>query len=336
MASTDVASAGNGAVRSDDLTPLRNYWHPVAADSDVGDEPLGVTLLDEPLVLFRGADGHARAFRDLCPHRGAKLSMGGVRDGKLMCPYHGFLYDGSGRCTYIPSQPKDNQRIPSRLKLNDYRTEERYGLLWVALDEPVADIPEFPEFDDPAFHAFMGFRRTWDTSAARFIENAMDISHFPWVHAGTLGDPDHPELPAFEVTRHAHRLTYDYDWTLPDRGGHLGNQVHYDYTIDVPFTIRIRIIGEEGDSVIFSPTMPISSDRCSMWVLFARNHSFELPDTNWIEFSAQVWDEDQGVVETQKPERLPVDLSREVHLRAADAPGIVYRDILSEIGLEYA
>lgn len=336
MAHTAVAPVGMGAARSGDLAPLRSYWHPVAADADVGAEPLGVTLLDEPLVLFRGGDGKARAFSDLCPHRGAKLSMGAVRDGNLMCPYHGFQYDGGGRCVYIPSQPKEHQRIPSRLKLNAYPTEERYGLLWVALEEPVAPIPDWPEFDDPSFHAFMGFRRTWDTSAARFIENAMDISHFPWVHAGTLGDPDHPELPAFEVTREAHRLSYDYEWTLPDRGGHLGNQVHYDYTIDVPFTIRIVIHGEEGTSVIFAPTLPITADRCSMWVLFARNHSFDQPDSNWIEFSEHVWDEDQGVVETQKPERLPVDLTREVHLRAADAPGIAYRDILGEIGLEYA
>jgi vanillate O-demethylase monooxygenase subunit len=73
-----------------------------------------------------------------------------------------------------------------------------------------------------------------------------------------------------------------------------------------------------------------------MWVLFARNHSFDRPDSDWIDFSAHVWEEDQAVVETQRPERLPVDLTREVHLRAADAPGIVYRDKLAEIGLEYA
>lgn len=321
---------------SRDLSRLRGYWHPVAAETDIGDEPYGVTLLGESVVVFRDEDGAVRAFADLCPHRGAQLSKGRMVGGRLMCPYHGFLYDGDGRCRYIPSQPRDHQRIPARLALAPYHTEVRYGLVWVAMEDPVAPIPDYPEHDDPEFHHFVGFDRTWETSAARFIENAMDISHFPWVHAGSLGDPDHPELPPFEVRPAAHGLAYEYDWELPSSGGHLGAKVHYEYFVDIPFTIRIRILGEEGVSVIYSATLPISDGRCRMWVLFARNHSFDRPDSDWAEFSAHVWEEDQAVVETQRPERLPVDLTKEVHLRAADAPGIAYRGRLSEIGLEYA
>ena len=321
---------------SRDLSPLRSFWHPVAAESEIGDEPYGVTLLGELVVVFRDGDGVIHAFQDLCPHRGAQLSKGRVVGGRLMCPYHGFVYDGEGKCRYIPSQPKDHQRIPARLKLAAYHTEVRYGLVWVAMEDPISPIPDFPEHDDADFHHFIGFDRTWATSAARFIENAMDISHFPWVHAGSLGDPDHPELPPFEVRDAEHGLAYDYDWELPASGGHLGSKVHYEYIIDVPFTIRLRILGEEGVSVIYSATLPITDGRCKMWVLFARNHSFDRPDSDWSEFSGHVWDEDQAVVETQRPERLPVDLTKEVHLRAADAPGIAYRDKLAELGLEYA
>jgi hypothetical protein len=155
------------------------------------------------------------------------------------------------------------------------------------------------------------------------------------VHAGSLGDPDHPELPPFEVRRTELGLNYDYDWRLPG-GGHLGNEVHYTYDVDVPFTIKIAVDGEDGHSVIYSTTLPITDHSCSMWVMFARNHSFERPNSDWIEFSEHVWEEDQGVVESQKPERLPVDLTKEVHLRAADAPGILYRQILDELGLHYA
>ena len=336
MASVYLGDAPAAGAEPRDLRPLRSFWHPVAAETDIGDEPYGVTLLGELIVVFRGEDGVIRAFEDLCPHRGAQLSKGRIVGGRLMCPYHGFLYDGEGKCRYIPSQPKDNQKIPSRLKLAAYHTEVRYGLVWVAMEDPVAPIPEFPEWDDDSFHACLGFDRTWSTSAARFIENAMDISHFPWVHEGSLGDPDHPELPPFEVKETEHGMWYEYDWRLPDKGGHLGGEVHYTYWVEIPFAIRLRVRGEEGESAIFSATLPISDDRCRMWVLFARNHSFDRPDSDWIDFSAHVWEEDQAVVETQRPERLPVDLTREVHLRAADAPGIVYRDKLAELGLEYA
>lgn len=319
-----------------DLTPLKSYWHPVAAEPDVGDEPLGVTLLGETVVIFRDDTGQISAFNDLCPHRGAQLSKGRIVQGRLMCPYHGFQYDGQGKCRYIPSQPKDHQRIPARLALTPFHTAVRYGLVWVAMEEPVQPIPEFPEWDDESFHHFIGFDRTWKASAARFIENAMDISHFPWVHAGSLGDPDHPELPPFEVFPTDLGLWYEYDWDLPASGGHLGSRVHYQYFVDMPFTIRLKIFGEEGISIIYAPTMPITDDTCRMWVLFARNHSFDRPDSDWADFSGHVWDEDQAVVETQRPERLPVDLTKEVHLRAADAPGIAYRGKLSDIGLDYA
>jgi vanillate O-demethylase monooxygenase subunit len=156
------------------------------------------------------------------------------------------------------------------------------------------------------------------------------------VHAGSLGDPDHPELPPFDVFPTELGLRYEYDWDLPSSGGHLGSRVHYQYYVDMPFTIRIKILGEEGVSIIYVPTMPIADGVCRMWVLFARNHSFDRPDSDWADFSAHVWEEDQAVVETQRPERLPVDLTKEVHLRAADAPGIVYRGKLSDIGLDYA
>ena len=73
-----------------------------------------------------------------------------------------------------------------------------------------------------------------------------------------------------------------------------------------------------------------------MWVLFARDHSFERPDSNWISFSEEIWDQDQAITEQQHPEMLPVDLSEEIHLRVADAPGIALRRLLREAGLDYA
>ena len=72
MASVYLGDAPSAAAESRDLRPLRSYWHPVAAESDIGDEPYGVTLLGELVVVFRGEDGTIRAVQDLCPHRGAQ------------------------------------------------------------------------------------------------------------------------------------------------------------------------------------------------------------------------------------------------------------------------
>ena len=78
---------------------LRGYWHPVAYVSELADGgPLPVTLLDEPLVLAR-IDGAVSAFRDICVHRGTALSLGSVDESGLRCGYHGWTYNGEGRCT---------------------------------------------------------------------------------------------------------------------------------------------------------------------------------------------------------------------------------------------
>lgn len=316
-------------------SPLRAYWHPVAAERDITDAPVAATLLGERIVLFRSR-GKIVAFKDLCAHRGAQLSLGHLRDGCIVCPYHGFTYDNTGACIYIPSQPKEAQRIPARLELMQYHCDVSYGLVWVALEDPVAKIPDFPEFDDHQYRSHMAFRQFWACSAARFIENATDFSHFPYVHPGSLGDPEHPEMHPFEVERTPYGLHWCYDAQLPPSAGHLGGTVAYEVKLIFPFTSWARADGEDGATILFTAAQPISGGECSMWLLFARDHSHDQPDDIWTKFSEQIWYEDKRVVESQRPEELPVDLTKEVHLRAADAGGLAYRALLEEIGLDYA
>ena len=81
----------------------RTLWHPVALSHVVGTQPRAATLLGEDLVLWRDDSGQAHALADQCPHRGARLSMGRVAGGQLECPYHGWRFEGGGRCTHIPA-----------------------------------------------------------------------------------------------------------------------------------------------------------------------------------------------------------------------------------------
>jgi phenylpropionate dioxygenase-like ring-hydroxylating dioxygenase large terminal subunit len=320
---------------SENLTRLRPYWHPVASEEDITDSPVGTTLLSERIVLFR-ADGAIHAFRDLCPHRGAALSLGWVINERLVCPYHGFTYDHTGACRYIPSQPKDAQHIPARLELQQHRCAVSCGLVWVALEEPLLPVPTFPEYDDPEWRVHLAFRQYWNVSAARYIENFTDFSHFPYVHPGSLGDPEHPEVAPFEIERTALGLSWVNNVRLPSSADHLGDYVSYNTNLLFPFSVYLRALGEEGITILFTATQPITDGRSSNWLMFARNHSFDRPDDTWTKFSENIWAEDKRVVESQRPEELPVDLTKEVHLRAADAGGVAYRRLLEELGLEYA
>src|ERR671937_1423427 len=85
-----------------DIQALRACWPPVAFGAELGAEPIGRTLLGEPLALYRDSAGAARAVSDLCIHRGTALSLGWIDGDEIVCPYHGWHYGTDGACTLIP------------------------------------------------------------------------------------------------------------------------------------------------------------------------------------------------------------------------------------------
>ena len=122
---------------------LARYWHPIAHADEVGREPTRAVLLGRPVVLFRDEQGVV-AFRDLCVHRGTRLSLGRITpDGNLQCPYHGWEYDRTGQCVRIPARPPDAP-IPRSACALAYQTQEAYGLVWLCLGEPAYPIPRSP------------------------------------------------------------------------------------------------------------------------------------------------------------------------------------------------
>ena len=85
---------------------LRNYWYPAIEARTVGHRtPVKVSLLGEEICLFRGAAGDVAAIQDVCPHRGARLSEGDCHyRGTVACPYHGWVYDESGKNVMVLSE----------------------------------------------------------------------------------------------------------------------------------------------------------------------------------------------------------------------------------------
>jgi len=84
---------------------LRNYWYVAAMRSELdGDELLGRWILNEPVLLYRTADGGVTALRDICPHRSARLSAGEREGDTVRCLYHGLEFGADGRCLRVPGQ----------------------------------------------------------------------------------------------------------------------------------------------------------------------------------------------------------------------------------------
>src|SRR5215471_9055306 len=117
---------------------LRRMWFPVARSGDVASAPVEAELLGERLVVFRpGPDVAAPVATDRCPHRGARLSLGRVAGNVLECPYHGWQWSPDGRCALVPSQPGAHPNAHMTVWLS----QERYGLVWACLGEPILGHP---------------------------------------------------------------------------------------------------------------------------------------------------------------------------------------------------
>ena len=98
----------------------------------------------------------------------------------------------------MPAQPK--LAIPSKLCLRTYLAAERYGVVWVCLSpEPRQPLPDWPQLEDPKLKQINMGPLPWKCSAPRHTENFNDLAHLSWVHAGTFGNRDKPEVEKYEV-----------------------------------------------------------------------------------------------------------------------------------------
>lgn len=310
---------------------MRHFWHPVMWSAELGDAPREATLLGERLVLAR-LDGKVRCFPNICVHRGSALSMGWVEDGQLRCRYHGWTYGADGMCTSIPA--RFGSVIPSRARLRAYLVKEEYGLVWVCIeDDAVLPVPEFPEFADPSFRVTPGPNYDWNSSAHRRVENFIDWSHLPWVHDGTLGSRDRPEVPDAEVSRDTTGILFGGGFPVPIGESGECVEVDYRYYLAMPLTVHLRRTGPAGDSdvyVLMMTTSPVGPKSCRNFWFLARN-AVDRDDHKWLAMEARVQQEDKPVVEGQRPEMLPFDISAELHIRGIDKASLEYRKWLVEL-----
>jgi vanillate O-demethylase monooxygenase subunit len=165
---------------------LRNQWYIAAEAREVGREPLGRIILDEPVVLYRKTNGTPVALEDRCCHRRAPLHKGRIEGDAIRCGYHGFLYDGGGACIQIPGQVQ----VPPGARVRSYPVCERHRWVWIWTGEPaLADpalIPGLDENDDPAWVTTSDYLHV-RASYLLLVDNLLDLSHLAFVHSGTIG-----------------------------------------------------------------------------------------------------------------------------------------------------
>jgi vanillate monooxygenase len=230
----------------------KNTWYVACTPDEIADKPLGRTICNEPIVLFRGDEGRVAAVEDFCPHRGAPLSLGFVRDGKLVCGYHGLEMGCDGKCAGMPGQ-----RVRGFPSIRAYPVEERHGFVWLWPGDPEqADpslIPELHWANNPDW-AYGGGLYHIHCEYRLMIDNLMDLTHETYVHASSIGQPEIEEA-APETTvngdevitsRHMENIPAPPFWQAALRGCGLADDVPVDRWQICRFTPPSHVLIEVG------------------------------------------------------------------------------------------
>nr|ART90050.1 alpha-ketoglutarate-dependent taurine dioxygenase [uncultured bacterium] len=248
---------------------LRRYWHPVGLSADLKDSPKAVKVLGENLVLFRKPDGSCGLLDSRCPHRGANLAAGYIEEDGLRCPYHGWLFNASGKCLEQPCEPADS-RLKDRIKQVSYPVEELGGLVFAYMGP--APRPQLPRYD--ILCATNGSRRA---AFARYVpinwlqmvDNHQDPTHTTYLHRQIQPWQATPECHYFNSALGSIAVAARPD---PQTATHYVREVHF----IVPNGMKVPI-SEPDESAFDKPStqrmvwvVPMDDHQSVEWeVLFA-------------------------------------------------------------------
>ncbi|WP_406445390.1 Rieske 2Fe-2S domain-containing protein [Streptomyces sp. NBC_00631] len=182
-------------------TGYPNTWYGVELGKKLRrGQVLNTVVAGRKILLYRTADGQARAVDPVCPHLGANIGVGGFVDGAdIVCPFHHFAYAPDGSCVRTGVGTR-----PPKARLTTHPTSESGGLIYVWIhsndEDPGWTVPACDVSGYPAGHAWTKNLQGHSLDA---IENAHDYTHFQFVHhtppPETFGPP---KIEGHMVTTH--------------------------------------------------------------------------------------------------------------------------------------
>ena len=314
---------------------LMDDWLVACRSQDVQDKPIQVKLMGERLAVFRNSNG-VHAFKDLCIHRGASLSLGEVKNDCLVCPYHAWEYDDKGACVHIPQLP-EGRSIPKKAKATAYSCIEKYGYIWVNFSGNEPELFDYPPMSDDSYHHVIWGPQEVVAKPPRIVENFLDVGHLAVVHMGFLGTDTHREVLDYKVNKKDGRIyTDEIPIFQPDPDGSgIPKYVYYTYEIHSPFTVSFTKRDKENDTLmtILLTVRPIDDEKSVAYGVLSFNYDTGLTDEAIRKFQDDIFTQDKPIVENQKPEELPLDLQVELSL-VSDRMSIAYRQYLKEQGVK--
>lgn len=252
---------------------LKNQWYLLCPAVELKkNKILAKTIVGENIVAFRTKDNTVVAIEDRCCHRNVPLSMGFLKNDRIVCAYHGWQYDKSGRCVLIPSQGAD-EKIPPTARIKHFPIVEKNKLLWVFIGDPTAatgvqphGIPEMDSW--PFTYGEHVFEADLESAA----ESLLDPYHIAFAHRdsiksfmGQIGDYN----PDFEIQIHDDGIEGKY---LRKNVGNLGEKIYFGndefittrYRFFYPNLSRLEVVFRERTLLIIEHIMRVDGNLVSM------------------------------------------------------------------------
>lgn len=276
---------------------LKDFWYVACLSTELErDTLISRTVFGTPLVLFRGADGAPAALFDRCLHRNARLSAGDCFDGKVGCPYHGWVYEPSGACVEIPSlgpsqkgeafEPGLQQRPCDVGRVRSFATKEQDGLVFVFMGDDVRSARRepfrVPKADERGWTVYFMVTR-FPNGVTNLVENFMDVPHTVFVHRGWFRNRKLKQVPATVERRDGEVLiTYEQANDQLTGAGLLMNptgepMVHTDHFIEPNVTRVDYLWGHRSGYVISSQITPVSALESIVYTSISYRLPFDLP-----------------------------------------------------------
>jgi len=318
---------------------IRNQWYVVLQSRELKKgKPIGAVRMGEKMVFWRDSNGDPVCQADQCPHRGVALSAGCLKGDNIQCPFHGFEYDTTGKCTLVPANGKATPP-PKVLHVNTYPSKEMHGYIyiwWGDTQEEYPELPWFEELDDSYITSEL--KDHWAVHYSRAIENQLDVFHLAFVHASTIGKgaktiSDGPVTSIDEKNMEiwVHNRTDDgkssavraSELPSPKRDPFLKFKFPHHWMNNISPDMRI--------TVFFTP---IDEENC---ILYLRNYQrfVKIPlignlVAEMINLSSKViLNQDKRVVLTQRPKKTSMRMGEK--LIPADKPIIEYRTMRDKL-----
>ncbi|MBD2293350.1 Rieske 2Fe-2S domain-containing protein [Anabaena sphaerica FACHB-251] len=261
----------------------QEVWYPVHYVEDLDkSQPTRFTLLERDLVLWWDNKQQMwRAFLDQCPHRLAPLSEGRINeDGLLECPYHGWAFSGTGKCSIIPQQVEGGKaEVSQRACVASFPTTVRQGMLFVypgtaenaaKTKVPIVDILD----EEPDGWICLNTFRDIPYDALTLMENVLDSSHIPYTHHRTVGNRANVSPVELEVVESG-KWGFKGVWEQGPRKGTLGKQYT---TFIAPGLMWHDLTSKQfGRTLTVVYATPIRKGECRLFAIFPFKFSSKIP-----------------------------------------------------------